>query len=42
LLALLDRAALVEMESLRSRIEVIELNLQPGFEDCYIDHLSLP
>jgi uncharacterized 2Fe-2S/4Fe-4S cluster protein (DUF4445 family) len=42
LLALLDRAALVEMEALRSRIEVIELNLQAGFEDCYIDHLSLP
>jgi uncharacterized 2Fe-2S/4Fe-4S cluster protein (DUF4445 family) len=42
LLALLDRTALVEMESLRQRIEVIELNLQPGFEDCYIDHLSLP
>jgi uncharacterized 2Fe-2S/4Fe-4S cluster protein (DUF4445 family) len=42
LLALLDRAALLEMESLRGRIEVIELNLQPNFEDCYIDHLSLP
>lgn len=42
LLALLDRAVLAEMESLRSRIEVIELNLQPGFEDCYIDHLGLP
>ena len=42
LLALLDRTALAEMESLRARIEVIELNLQPGFEDCYIDHLSLP
>jgi uncharacterized 2Fe-2S/4Fe-4S cluster protein (DUF4445 family) len=42
LLALLDEAALAEMESLRGRIEVIELNLQPGFEDCYIDHLSLP
>ena len=25
-----------------ARIEVIELNLQPDFEDCYIDHLSLP
>jgi uncharacterized 2Fe-2S/4Fe-4S cluster protein (DUF4445 family) len=42
LLALLDRAALAEMESLRGRIEVIELNQQPDFEDCYIDHLSLP
>jgi uncharacterized 2Fe-2S/4Fe-4S cluster protein (DUF4445 family) len=42
LLALLDRGALEEMESLRSRIEVIELNLQPAFEDRYIDHLGLP
>jgi uncharacterized 2Fe-2S/4Fe-4S cluster protein (DUF4445 family) len=42
LLALLDRNVLEEMEALRSRIEVIELNLQPDFEDRYIDHLSLP
>jgi len=42
LIALLDRSALDEMEALRGRIEVIELNLQPGFEDCYIDHLALP
>ncbi|MFO1523363.1 MAG: ASKHA domain-containing protein, partial [Kiritimatiellia bacterium] len=40
-LALIDRTSLDEMESLRSQVEVIELNLQPGFEDCYIDHLSL-
>lgn len=42
LLALLDHAALAEMEALRGRIEVVELNLQPDFEDRYIDHLSLP
>lgn len=42
LLALLDRSVLQDMESLRTRIEVIELNLQPNFEDRYIDHLSLP
>lgn len=42
LLALLDRDVLEEMESLRARVEVIELNLQANFEDCYIDHLSLP
>lgn len=42
LLALLDRNVLEEMETLRGRIEVIELNLQPDFEDRYIDHLSLP
>ena len=42
LLALLDSAALEAMEALRSRIEVIELNLEAAFEDRYIDHLSLP
>jgi uncharacterized 2Fe-2S/4Fe-4S cluster protein (DUF4445 family) len=42
LLALLDRTALAEMEALRARIEVVELNLQPDFEDRYIDHLALP
>jgi uncharacterized 2Fe-2S/4Fe-4S cluster protein (DUF4445 family) len=42
LLVLLDQNVLAEMEALRSRIEVIELNLQPGFEDAYIDHLALP
>jgi uncharacterized 2Fe-2S/4Fe-4S cluster protein (DUF4445 family) len=42
LLALLDRTALAEMEALRGRIEVVELNLQPDFEDRYIDHLGLP
>jgi uncharacterized 2Fe-2S/4Fe-4S cluster protein (DUF4445 family) len=41
LLTLLDSCGLEKMETLRSRIEVIKLNLQPGFEDCYIDHLSL-
>ena len=30
------------MEVLRAGIEVIELNEQPGFEDRYIDHLTLP
>ena len=42
LLALLDRGVLAKMESLRERIEVVELNLQAAFEDRYIDHLSLP
>jgi len=40
--ALLNRHALEDMEALRSRLEVIELNQQPGFEDAYIDHLALP
>jgi uncharacterized 2Fe-2S/4Fe-4S cluster protein (DUF4445 family)/ferredoxin len=42
LLAALDREALAEMESLRARTTVVELNRDPGFEDRYIDHLSLP
>jgi uncharacterized 2Fe-2S/4Fe-4S cluster protein (DUF4445 family) len=42
LLALVNRGALEEMESLRACVEVIELNLSDGFEDRYIDHLLLP
>jgi hypothetical protein len=30
------------MENLRAQVEVIELNLAEDFEDCFIDHLSLP
>jgi uncharacterized 2Fe-2S/4Fe-4S cluster protein (DUF4445 family) len=41
-LTVLDRSVLVAMEALRTRIEVVELNLEEGFEDRYIDHLSLP
>jgi hypothetical protein len=37
-----DRALLGEMVSASKRVEVIELNLQPGFENAFIDHLSLP
>jgi uncharacterized 2Fe-2S/4Fe-4S cluster protein (DUF4445 family) len=42
MLALLDRTSLEEMETIREQTEVLELNLAPGFEDCYIDHLALP
>ena len=42
LLALVDRTTLIEMENLRSQMEVIELNLAPDFEDRYIEHLMLP
>ena len=42
LLALLDRTTLGEMETLRSQVEVLELNLQDGFEDRFVDHLMLP
>jgi len=42
LLALLDRTTLDEMEALREQVEVLELNLQDGFEDRFVDHLMLP
>lgn len=42
LLALVDRTTLAEMERLRERVRVLELNLADGFEDRYIEHLSLP
>ena len=41
-LALNDRSLLEEMKSACARLESIELNLQPGFEDAYIDQLMLP
>jgi len=41
-LALNDRSLLAEMEEACARMEIIELNLQPGFEDAYIDQLLLP
>ena len=42
LLALVDRTTLDEMENLRAQVEVIELNLADGFEDRYVEHLTLP
>lgn len=41
-LALQDRSLLEEMKVACTRMESIELNLQPGFEDAYIDQLMLP
>ena len=41
-LAVIDRQALVEMNALRERVSVVELNQVPDFENCYIDHLGLP
>ncbi|HMP75928.1 MAG TPA: ASKHA domain-containing protein [Kiritimatiellia bacterium] len=40
-LAAIDRDALAEMEALRTRTTIVELNQDPAFEDRYIDHLSL-
>ncbi len=39
-LAMLDRSLAAEMGDLR--VETIELNLDPEFEDRFLDHLSLP
>lgn len=41
-LAMLDRGALEEMKRVGSQLEVIELNLDPGFESRYVDQLILP
>ncbi|HRG55360.1 MAG TPA: ASKHA domain-containing protein, partial [Lacunisphaera sp.] len=41
-LAINDRNLLAEMKAACARMEMIELNQQPGFEDAYIDHLILP
>jgi uncharacterized 2Fe-2S/4Fe-4S cluster protein (DUF4445 family) len=42
LLALIDRTTLEEMENIRAKVDVIELNLAEDFEDRYIEHLMLP
>jgi len=41
-LVALDCRALPEMIAWRKSAQILELNEQPGFEDCYLDHLSLP
>jgi len=41
-LALLDRTTLDEMSRIAERIEVVELNLEPDFQNNYIEHLALP
>ncbi len=40
-LAGMDRTLVDEMSEIAEQIEVLELNLQPGFEDAFIDHLAL-
>lgn len=39
--ACLDRSIITECRRAAERIDVLELNLSPGFEDVYIDHLRL-
>ena len=41
-LALLDCGALDEIARAGNKMDVVELNLDPGFEDRYIEQLSLP
>jgi len=41
-LALLDKNTLAELSRARCGVEVVELNLDPEFEDTYLDQLSLP
>jgi len=41
-LALLDCGALDEIARAGTKMDVVELNLDPGFEDRYIEQLSLP
>ncbi|HPA19812.1 MAG TPA: ASKHA domain-containing protein [Verrucomicrobiae bacterium] len=41
-IALLDRSAVAEMDEIRASIDIVELNLDPGFEDRFIDELALP
>jgi uncharacterized 2Fe-2S/4Fe-4S cluster protein (DUF4445 family) len=41
-LALIDRTVLPEMITTGAHADVVELNLEPGFEDTFIDQLALP
>ena len=41
-LALLDSGAIEELKLIGRRIEIVELNLDQGFERCYINQLRLP
>jgi uncharacterized 2Fe-2S/4Fe-4S cluster protein (DUF4445 family) len=41
-LALLDSDAVEELKRIGRRIRIVELNLDPGFEACYIGQLALP
>lgn len=41
-LALVDDSVIPEMSRLARSAETVELNLEPGFEDLFIDQLTLP
>lgn len=42
LLALLDSGMAAELSTVARTVEIVELNLDPGFEDRYIDNMCLP
>lgn len=42
LLSALDQETESELARLRERVEVVDLNAHPDFEDHYLDHLRLP
>lgn len=39
--ACLDRSVMRDLDSIAGEMEIVELNLDPGFEDTYIDQLML-
>lgn len=41
-LTMLDQAVLDELDRIRWQAEIVELNLDPGFEDRFIENLALP
>ena len=41
-LALVDSSALSAIKAIGTRLETIELNLDPNFESVYIDQLAIP
>jgi uncharacterized 2Fe-2S/4Fe-4S cluster protein (DUF4445 family) len=41
-LALLDAGVLDQMTTIGRELQIVELNLDPGFEACYVEQLTLP
>ena len=41
-MALLDSSVMDELTRIARSVKIVELNLEPGFEGCYVDQLWLP
>ncbi len=41
-LSLTDRTIPRQLSRIAENLEIVELNLEPDFEDCYIDQMELP